>query len=159
MTQADAALMGDPDRDFIALMIPHHQGAVDMARAVVLHGTDPALKNIAQEVIAEQTIEIEYLQKILARLDAAPAPAAHPAASAVEKSDWQFVANEQPAAPVDDRTHDRVYTGDQVSNTVSVIDPAQNKLLGLIKLGELPPGGPAAALQRPEPRPRPGLFA
>ena len=40
---------------------------------------------------------------------------------------------------VDDRSKDRVYTADQVSNTVSVIDPATNQLLGLIKLGELPP--------------------
>ena len=60
-----------------------------------------------------------------------------------------FVVNEElPAkrsvmddtsAPTGVRTRDRVYTGDQVSNTVSVIDPAENRLLGLIKLGEVPP--------------------
>ena len=158
MTQADGALVGDPDLDFIALMIPHHQGAVDMARAVLLNGTDPALKNIAQEVIAEQSIEIEYLQKIRARLLAAK-PLALPAIPAVPsvgyevpRSDYRFVANEEPAAQPQaaspagtlyraaaSRANARVYTGDQVSNTVSVINPADNQLLGLIKLGELPP--------------------
>ena len=142
MTRADGTLMGDPDRDFITLMIPHHQGAIDMAKAVLLHGTDPALRNIAQEVLAEQSIEIEYLQKIQARLSAAPATG-----QVKFKSDFHFVANEEPTpqpvakprANSPDRSHDRVYTGDQVSNTVSVIDPATNQLLGLIKLGELPP--------------------
>ena len=155
MTQADGVLMGDPDRDFIALMIPHHQGAIDMAKAVLLHGNDPALKNIAQEVIAEQSIEIAYLQKIQARLiaDAPSAPAPAAASQAEPKSDFRLVANDEPTPKkpdnkrfpnvvppaVIDRSHDRVYTGDQVSNTVSVIDPATNQLLGLIKLGEVPP--------------------
>ena len=155
MTQADGGLVGDPDRDFIALMIPHHQGAIDMAKAVLLHGSDPALKNIAQEVITEQSIEIEYLLKIQARLASnAPSPAVPVAVSQAEsKSDLRLVANDDPAtkkangqrqpdgaAPaVPGRSHDRVYTGDQVSNTVSVIDPGTNQLLGLIKLGEVPP--------------------
>ena len=71
MKTADDGLTGNVDADFIALMIPHHQGAVDMARAEILHGTDPALKNIAQEIVAEQAIEIQYLQKIQTRLLAA----------------------------------------------------------------------------------------
>ena len=50
--------------------------------------------------------------------------------------------------PADTRSLDRVYTGDQVSNTVSVIDPSTNQLLGLIKLGELPPGGPGCRSTR-----------
>ena len=159
MTQADGDLVDDPDRDFIALMIPHHQGAIDMAKAVLLHGTDPALQNIAQEVIAEQSIEIEYLRKIQTRLDAAPPsallPVTPPASvgGADATSDYRFVSNEEPPkaksaaqTPSDglpptttDHSRDRVYTGDQVSNIVSVINPATNQLLGLIKLGELPP--------------------
>lgn len=154
MTRADAVLVGDPDRDFITLMIPHHQGAIDMAKAVLLHGSDPALKNIAQEVIAEQSIEIAYLQKIQARLLAAAPSSTSPAVlgRAETKSDFRFVTNDAPTpkqenkqppgaipAAVTDQSHDRVYTGDQVSNTVSVIDPSTNRLLGLIKLGELPP--------------------
>ena len=134
MKQANNALAGNPDQDFIALMIPHHQAAVDMAKALVLHGSDPALKNIAQEIIAEQIIEVEYLQKIRARL------AASHLAPAADGNDYRLVANDPPpVAAANPRTHDRVYTADQVSNTVSVIDPADNKLLGLIKLGELPP--------------------
>jgi uncharacterized protein (DUF305 family) len=48
MAKMDADMMaapmtGDPDHDFSAMMIPHHQGAVDMAKAFVLHGKDPAL--------------------------------------------------------------------------------------------------------------------
>ncbi len=153
MTQADGALVGDPDRDFIALMIPHHQGAIDMAKAVLLNGTDPALKNIAQEVIAEQSIEIEYLQKIQTRLTPAAPPTPKETSRVEPKSDYRFIANEEPAAKRAENaprpaalplssvnpSHDRVYTGDQVSNTVSVIDPSTNQLLGLIKLGELPP--------------------
>lgn len=146
MKSADNILTGSVDADFIRLMIPHHQGAVDMAKAELLHGTDPALKNIAQEIIAEQTIEIQYLQKIQTRLN----PAATGRMEAA--SDYRLVANEEPrqkqaesreqpiAAPSSaDPSRDRVYTADQVSNTVSVIDPATNQLLGLIKLGELPP--------------------
>ncbi len=78
MKSADDGLTGGVDADFIRLMISHHQGAVDMAKAELLHGTDPSLKNIAQEIIAEQAIEIEYLQKIQTRLNATvtPPPAA-----------------------------------------------------------------------------------
>lgn len=149
MMQADSHMVGDPDRDFLAMMIPHHQGAIDMAKAVLLYGKDPALKNIAQEIIAEQAIEIQYMQKIAVRLnEAAPktAPVAMPMAPVTSRHaaqhDLRTVSNDQPDNPEQEAkspARDRVYTADQVSNTVSVIDPAQNKLLGIIKLGELPP--------------------
>ena len=42
-----APMIGDPDHDFAAMMIPHHQGAVDMARVVLLHGKDPVLRRLA----------------------------------------------------------------------------------------------------------------
>ena len=143
MKTADDGLTGHVDADFIALMIPHHQGAVDMAKAEILHGTDPALKNIAQEIVAEQAIEIQYLQKIRVRLLAAhpagPTPAAFNPPPDEIGNDYRPVANEQPATKAADPSHDRVYTADQVSNTLSVIDPSKNELLGIIKLGELPP--------------------
>ncbi len=149
MLKADAQMTGNLDADFIRMMIPHHQGAIDMAKAIVLRGTDPALKNIAQQIIAEQAIEIAYLQKIAARLEPAPGKTSAvtlPAHRAVAPaSDYRLVANEEPTkadatpARAAGSYRDRVYTGDQVSNTVSVIDPATNQLLGLIKLGELPP--------------------
>ena len=49
---------GQPDSDFLAMMIPHHEGAVDMARLVLIHGRDPMVRQIAEEIIASQTVEI-----------------------------------------------------------------------------------------------------
>jgi uncharacterized protein (DUF305 family) len=49
---------GDADRDFAAMMIPHHQGAIDMAVAELRYGTNPQLKRIAQEIIVDQQQEI-----------------------------------------------------------------------------------------------------
>ena len=64
---------GDADRDFLVMMIPHHQGAVDMAKLVLQHGRDPATRQLAEEIIAGQTVEIESMQRRLAALRA-PAP-------------------------------------------------------------------------------------
>lgn len=59
---------GDVDVDFLAMMVPHHQGAVDMARLVLLHGRDPATRVLAEEIIATQTIEIQSMQRRLVAL-------------------------------------------------------------------------------------------
>jgi len=59
---------GDVDADFLAMMIPHHAGAVDMARLVLQHGRDPATRQLAQDIIAGQTVEIESMQRRLAQL-------------------------------------------------------------------------------------------
>jgi len=59
---------GNPDIDFLAMMIPHHVGAVDMARAVLRYGRDPATRQLAEEIIAGQTIEIEGMTRRLAVL-------------------------------------------------------------------------------------------
>lgn len=59
---------GDADIDFLAMMIPHHAGAVDMARLVLQHGHDPATRQLAEEIIAGQTIEIESMSRRLAQL-------------------------------------------------------------------------------------------
>lgn len=56
------------DADFLAMMIPHHAGAVDMARLVLQHGTDPATRQLAEEIIAGQTVEIESMERRLALL-------------------------------------------------------------------------------------------
>ena len=57
----NATMTGDPDHDFAAMMIPHHQGAIDMARAELLFGKDPVLRRLAQEIIVTQEQEIDVM--------------------------------------------------------------------------------------------------
>ena len=56
---------GDPDRDFAAMMIPHHQGAIEMARLELQFGKSPVLRRLAQGIIVEQLQEIEVMQREL----------------------------------------------------------------------------------------------
>ncbi|MBW9104193.1 DUF305 domain-containing protein [Paraburkholderia phenoliruptrix] len=58
MDGMDAKPSGDVDKDFVAMMIPHHQGAIDMAQAELRHGKNEQLRRIAQEIIVEQQQEI-----------------------------------------------------------------------------------------------------
>lgn len=55
----------EPDRDFAAMMIPHHQGAVDMALAELRFGHDERLRRLAQGIIVEQRQEIDVMRRIL----------------------------------------------------------------------------------------------
>jgi|TARA_B100001105_G_scaffold178908_1_gene144318 uncharacterized protein (DUF305 family) len=68
--------VGNADVDFLAMMIPHHAGAVDMARLVLQHGRDPATRQLAEEIISGQTIEIESMTRRLAALRQRPAAGA-----------------------------------------------------------------------------------
>jgi uncharacterized protein (DUF305 family) len=63
-----AAMSGDPDRDFLAMMIPHHAGAVEMARVLLVHGRDPLVRQLAEEIIANQQAEISGMNGRLAVL-------------------------------------------------------------------------------------------
>jgi uncharacterized protein (DUF305 family) len=56
---------GNADRDFAAMMIPHHQGAIDMAKAELQFGRDPVLRRLAQGIIVEQQQEIEVMRRRL----------------------------------------------------------------------------------------------
>jgi uncharacterized protein (DUF305 family) len=59
------ATSGDADRDFARAMIPHHQGAIEMAKLELLHGNDPRLRRLAQGIIVEQSQEIALMRGIL----------------------------------------------------------------------------------------------
>ena len=72
---ANAPMNGNPDHDFVAMMIPHHQGAIDMAKVELQYGKDPAMRKLAKEIIAAQKEEIAHMDAWL-KTDAAKAPAA-----------------------------------------------------------------------------------
>ena len=56
---------GNSDVDFVRLMLPHHQAAIDMAKAQLLCGKDPQMRRLAQEIITDQQLEIELMQRWL----------------------------------------------------------------------------------------------
>jgi hypothetical protein len=77
---------GDIDRDFVAMMAPHHQGAIEMAQAELRYGKNEQLRRIAQEIIVEQLQEIAAMRLALGE----PAPPSAPAPTGPEPA---------PAAP------------------------------------------------------------
>ena len=66
-TMAAVEPSGNQDADFVNLMLPHHQGAIDMARAELLYGNDPQMRRLAQEIITDQESEIQLMQLWLNR--------------------------------------------------------------------------------------------
>lgn len=53
---------GNSDVDFVRLMLPHHQAAIDMAKTQLLYGRDPQMRRLAQEIITDQQLEIELMK-------------------------------------------------------------------------------------------------
>ena len=56
---------GNSDVDFVRLMLPHHQAAIDMAKTQLLYGKDPEMRRLAQEIITDQQLEIDLMQRWL----------------------------------------------------------------------------------------------
>ena len=163
MAGMDIRSSHDVDRDFAALMIPHHQGAIDMAVLELRYGRNEQLRRLAQEIIVNQQQEImAYAPCARSVPGAVRAFAHHPSAAGARNplrsghedlvychiskrhvhrsglpSRQAPFASEAPDIPVSHA--DRVYAAEQLSNTVSVIDPASNQLLGVIRLGETQP--------------------
>lgn len=79
MAQMDAGMMAKPtgnvDHDFVQMMVPHHQGAIDMAVAELRYGRDEHLKRIAQEIIVDQQQEIAAMRLALGQKLPASSPA------------------------------------------------------------------------------------
>jgi len=78
---------GDIDRDFAAMMLPHHQGAIDMAISELRYGKNEQLRRIAQEIIVDQMQEIAAMKLAIGEpvTNSAPAPTQQqPAAEASE---------------------------------------------------------------------------
>lgn len=65
MMEMNQPYTGDADRDFVTGMLPHHQGAVDMAQVERRFGRDPALRRLAREIVASQTKEQAFMRRWL----------------------------------------------------------------------------------------------
>ena len=66
-TDMNAAMTGDADRDFVIMMIPHHQGAIDMAKVQLEHGKDAELHALSEGIVKAQETEIAFMKDWLAR--------------------------------------------------------------------------------------------
>jgi uncharacterized protein (DUF305 family) len=62
MTDMAVTPTGDVDADFVAMMVPHHQGAIEMALAVLRHGRNPRIRRLAQEIVVTQQQEIAAMR-------------------------------------------------------------------------------------------------
>ena len=62
-----APMDGNIDHDFATMMMPHHQGAIDMARAELTYGKDPVMRRLAEEIIVDQQSEIQAMQLWLSK--------------------------------------------------------------------------------------------
>ena len=67
MKEMDQPYTGDADKDFVAHMIPHHAGAVDMAQVQLKYGKDPELRKLARDIIKAQKTEMAVMKKWQAR--------------------------------------------------------------------------------------------
>ena len=81
-----APATGKPDLDFVQGMIPHHQGAIDMAKVVLQYGKDPEIKKLAEGVVKAQEGEISAMNQWLSKADKATLPASPDSAKANDQA-------------------------------------------------------------------------
>jgi uncharacterized protein (DUF305 family) len=67
MTSMNVKPTGKPDKNFALMMVPHHQGAIDMAKVELQYGTDPELRQLATDIVAAQDKEIAQMKAWLER--------------------------------------------------------------------------------------------
>jgi hypothetical protein len=96
---------GDIDRDFVEMMVPHHQGAIDMARAELKYGHNEQLRRLAQGIIVTQQQEIPLMRLAIGDKLSPSVPSPTPGAAAPGSS-AQDGAGEQPAPPSATKSHD-----------------------------------------------------
>jgi uncharacterized protein (DUF305 family) len=65
MAMAAIPCSGKSDIDFVRLMLPHHQAAIDMAKTQLSYGKDPQMRRLALEIITDQQLEIELMRRWL----------------------------------------------------------------------------------------------
>ena len=75
MAGMDVKPTGDIDKDFVAMMSAHHQGAIDMAQTLLRYGKNEQLRRLAQEIIVEQMQEIAAMRLAVGQPLPSPAPA------------------------------------------------------------------------------------
>jgi hypothetical protein len=82
---------GDVDADFVAMMVPHHQGAIDMALAVLRHGRNLQIRRLAQEIIVTQQQEIVVMRFAVSRplLPSRPSPLEEQSVQGIESKSSQ----------------------------------------------------------------------
>ena len=74
MAMAQVRCTNNPDADFARMMVPHHQGAIEMAKVELQFGKDLRLRRLAQEIIVTQQSEVEVMQAALKGYDLSPVP-------------------------------------------------------------------------------------
>ncbi len=90
MTAMEMKPTGDVDRDFVAMMTPHHQGAIDMAVIELRYGRNETLRRIAQEIIIDQMQEIDAMKLAIGDKISASMPAPTQPSAAPDHTDMQM---------------------------------------------------------------------